>query len=351
MRQMCVGVVCLCLLTGCSGGLGEPYRRQMDDISLLRVVGVDETDAGVELAAAADAVGGMAGEVLAASGDTLAGAMYATRTQGERYVFYGHVDRILLGEEQAARGIGPMLDCLARDAELGPDCRLWVVRGRATQAVSAVSDLSRRLEQLERDVTVPGAGDAMGVLAREGSMWLPALEVVEQDGQTRLKAAGYAVLRRGLLAGYTDPEGSGGLELLTGDAEGKVVELAVPEVGVVSLSLGRVRLECQPRFAGERLTGLDVTCRLTARVVQTPAPLRAEELAWLVYELEWQQGRCLARVLEQAQYWDADFAGLAYRARAAQPDRAAALSRQWSEVFRDLDISVTVLGAVERPSA
>ena len=57
------------------------------------------------------------------------------------------------------------------------------------------------------------------------------------------------------------------------------------------------------------------------------------------------------RVLEQAQYWDADFLGLEYRARQATPSRAAALSQQWPQVFRDLDIRVSAQGTVERPSA
>ena len=314
-------------------------------------MGVDAADDGVELTVAADGVDGGQGEVLRAQGATLAGAMCATREQGERYVFYGHVDRLLLGEDLAGQGIGPVLDCLARDNELGQDCRLWVVRGRAEQAVGAVNGLSRRLEQLERGVEVPSAGDAMGVLAREGSMWLPALEVVELDGQTSLQPGGYAVVRKGLLVGCTDAEGSQGLELFAGTAQGEVVELTVPEVGVVSLSLEPVRVDCQPRFADDVLVGLEVVCHLTARVAQTPAPLRPEDMEWLVYELEWQQGRCLTRVLELAQHWDADFLGLEYRARQADPSRAAELSRQWPQAFRDLDIRVRAQGAVRRPSA
>ena len=198
---------------------------------------------------------------------------------------------------------------------------------------------------------VPGAGDAMGVLAREGSMWLPALEVVELDGQTFLQPAGYTIVRKGLLVGCTDPEGSRGLELFTGAACGRAVEVTVPGVGVVSLSLERVQVDCRPNFTDGVLVGLEVVCHLTARVAQTPVSLRPEDLEWLVYELEWQQGKCLARVLEQAQYWDADFLGLEYRARQANPSRAAEISRQWSRTFRDLDIRVSAQGAVEQPSA
>ena len=348
MRRLCVTALAVCMLTGCSARLREPYRRQADDLALLRVVGVDATDNGVELTVTAEGVGDEPGEVLSARSATLAGAMCATR---ERYVFYGHVDRLVLGEALVGQGIGPVLDCLARDGELGPDCRLWVVRGRAAQAVGAVSGLSRRLEQLERGVDVPGAGDAMGVLAREGSLWLPALAVVEQDGQMSLQPAGYAIVRKGLLVSCTDLEGSRGLELFTGAAQSKVVELTVPNVGVVSLSLERVRMDCQPCFDGGALVGLEVVCHLEARVVQTPVPLQAEDLEWLVYELEWQQGKGLARVLEQAQYWDADFLELEYRARKGSPSRAAEISEQWPQVFRDLDIRVTALAAVERPSA
>ena len=191
----------------------------------------------------------------------------------------------------------------------------------------------------------------MSVLAREGSLWLPALEVVELDGQTSLQSGGYAIVRKGLLVGCTDPEGSQGLELFTGAVQGEVVELMVPDVGVVSLSLEQVRVDCRPRFTDNVLVGLEVVCHLTARVAQTPVPLRPEDMEWLVYELEWQQGKCLARVLEQAQHWDADFLELECRVRQANPSRAAELSRQWPQAFRDLDIRVRVQGAVRRPSA
>lgn len=344
MRRVWVSALCLCLLTGCSARLREPYRRQMDDLSLLRVAGVDAVAAGVELTAAADA----AGEVLRAQRETLAGALRATREQGERGAFYGHVDRLLLGEALAGQGVAPVLDCLARDAELGSDCRLWVVRGAAAQAVEQVSGLPARLEQLERGMNVPGAVDAMGVLAREGSLWLPAL-TVEEGGD--VCSAGYAVVRKGLLVGYTDPEGTQGLELFTGGAIGRVVEVTVPRVGAVSLSLQRVNIACRAHVSGQTLTGLDVVCRVSARVAQTAAPLDREAMDWLVYELEWKLGKCLVRVLEQAQHWDADFVGLEGRVRAAQPSRAALVTRQWAQVFRDLDIRVTALGAVEPPSA
>lgn len=351
MKRLCAAVLAACALTGCSARWSEPYRRQTDDLALLRVVGVDAADNGVALTVAADGVGGGQGEVLSAQGATLAGAMHATREQGERYVFYGHVDRLLLGEELTGQGIGSVLDCLARDGELGPDCRLWVVRGQAAQAVGSVNGLSRRLEQLERGVDVPSAGDAMGVLAREGSLWIPALEAIERNGQTSLQPAGYAIVRKGLLVGCTDPEGSQGLELFTGAARGKVVELTVSGVGMVGLSLDRVQVDCRPNFADGVLVGLEVVCHLTARVAQTPVSLRPEDLEWLVYELEWQQGKCLARVLEQAQHWDADFLGLEYRARQVYPFRAAELSRQWPQMFRDLDIRVSAQGTVEWPSA
>lgn len=346
MKRFCVMLLAALTLSGCSARWNEPYRRQMDDLALLGVVGVDRAADEVELTAADEA-----GERLSARSATLTGVMSATRDQGEHYVFYGHVDRLLLGETLVERGLAPVLDGIARDRELGSDVRLWVVRGQASRVVMSVDGLSRRLEQLERSVDVPRAGDAMGVLAREGSFWLPALELVEQDGVSRVHPAGYAVVRKGLLVGYTDREGTQGLDLLTGAAEGAVTELNVPEVGAIGLRLERSRVDVCPRFEGERLVGLDVVCRLSARVAQTAVPLDGEDMEQIVYELEWQQGRCLACVLEQAQYWDADFAGLEYRARKGRPSRSAELSRQWAQVFRDLDIRVRMEATVEQPSA
>ena len=71
-------------------------------------------------------------------------------------------------------------------------------------------------------------------LLERGSAYLPALRVQEtdQEGQTALLEAGYAVLKDGILAGYLEGESAKGLELLVNQAPSDVLE--------VPLSQGRV---------------------------------------------------------------------------------------------------------------
>lgn len=353
MKRGLVWVLVLGLLSGCGKDALLPYAREMDDVALVQTVGVDAQEAGVRLCAAAD---GRSGEelTLSAQGDSIPAAAQAVQSRGERYISFGHVEHLLVGEAQAERGLAELMDYLAREPQLGPGAQLWVVYGDAAQAVET-SGVTRRLAQLGTD-GAPGtakigcsAARLMSVMARGGSAYLPALNLVPlQEGEKPLLVSdGYAIVRQGKLVCQTDPETTLGLELMEG--VGSMAELRLADGTRVTLEMKRVRTRCRPVFSDGALTGVDVTCHLNARVVQTGRSLRKDDLKRLQYGLERLQGERIVRALELGQYWDADFLDLMRRTQLACPSRKEDIQEQWDQVFRAMSLRVEVRGELDDP--
>lgn len=356
MRRIWVWALTLSLLSGCGKRALLPYAREMDNTALVRVVGVDAREEGVYLTAAA---GSRPGEetavVLSAEGLSIPAAAQAVQRLGERYISFGHVDQILVGEEQANRGLAELMDYLAREPRLGPGAQLWVVYGGAARAAETAGAVER-LAQLGADAETGtaklgcSAARLMSVMARDGSTYLPALTLAserENEGGTALVPEGYAIVRQGKLVCRTDPETTIGLELMEGEGIGSIAELMLSDGTRVALEIKKVRTDCRPAFSNEELAGADVSCELAARVVQAGRKLSAKDVERLCRGLERMQGERMARVLELGQYWDADFLNLKQRLQMACPGKREVIREQWDEAFRGLELRVTVRGEVE----
>lgn len=364
MKVILACVLLLGTLTGCSGRNWLPYAREMGDTALLRTMGLDGGER-VELTVSTGSrANGQEALVLSAFGASIPAAALAVQSLGDSYVYYGHVDQLLLGEEVAVRGVASVVDYLAREAELGLGVQVWAVRGgTAGQAIRAAGDhgVSERLAQLNTDGELGAANisrsaaELMTVLARGGSTYLPALELLSaregdggDGGQQTLVPNGYAVLRQGKLVCWVDDDTARGIELMEGRAFGQVADLTVTDGTRVSLAVDEVRTDCRPVFRGEELTGLDVTCTLSARVAQTGRRLNENDLRQLQQHLERMEGERIVQALELGQYWDADYLGLERRVQMTCPNRKKVVREQWAGAFRSLDIRVEVNGSVER---
>jgi len=365
MKGILACALLLGLLTGCSGRSWLPYAREMGDTALLRTMALDSNGESVELTVSTGSrSGGEEALVLSAFGGSIPAAALAVQSLGDSYVYYGHVDQLLLGEEVAVRGLGDVIDYLAREAELGLGVQMWAVRGgTAGQAIRTAGSrgVPERLAQLNTDSELGAANigrsaaELMTVLARGGSTYLPALELLDvregdgsEGGEQVLVPNGYAILRRGKLVCWVDDDTARGIELMEGQAFGQVADLTLEDGTQVSLSVDGVKTGCRPVFQEGELTGLDVTCALSARVVQAGRHLDERDLEQLRRRLERIEGERMVQALELGQYWDADYLGLKRRAQMVRPNKKTAIEEQWGDAFRSLDIRVEVQGTVER---
>lgn len=273
-------------------------------------------------------------------------------------MFYGYVDQLLLGEGLIKRSVWPVLDYFAQDAQLGLGVQLWVVRGgTAAQAVQAggESGVENRLSTLQTDSEMGAAGasrtagEVFSDLLERGSAYLPALRVQEtdQEGQTALLEAGYAVLKDGILAGYLEGESAKGLELLVNQAPSDVLEVPLSQGRVVVRVTGSA-LVCTPKMENGQLTAVDLNCRVTAEVAEVEGELSQEDLEQVKQAVDSRQQRRITQALERLQSWGADCVGLGQRLAMADPARGEKLLEQWPEVFSSLPVQVSVETSLTR---
>ena len=352
------------LLSGCSATL-LPYAREMGDMALLRTMGVDagEGDYQVEVTVSTGKRAyGLQGEsqpslVLSAQRESLS-ACLAMQGLSDSYVFYGYVDQLLLGEGLTKRSVWPVLDYFAQDAQLGLGVQLWVVRGgTAAQAVQAggESGVENRLSTLQTDSEMGAAGasrtagEVFSDLLERGSAYLPALRVqeIDQEGQTALLEAGYAVLKDGVLVGYLEGEIAKGLELLVNQAPSDVLEVPLSQGRVVVRVTGSA-LVCTPKSENGQLTGVDLNCRVTAEVAEIEGELTQEDLEQVKQAVDSRQQRRITQTLERLQSWGTDCVGLGQRLAMADPARGEKLLEQWPEVFSSLPVQVSVETSLTR---
>lgn len=328
-----------------------PYAREIDSMVLMRTMGVDGGGAEVSVTLSSGAGEGEEPELLTARESSVSGAVLALQGMGEHAVFYGHVDQLLLGEELAAARLREPLDYVLRDVEMRLDTGLYVVRdGMAEGAIRGAAGPGRsaagRLQALSEDVglladTVPRmVGQVLADLEEQGAAFAPALRA--ESGS--LVTAGYAIWKGDTLAGWAEGEAARGVNLYLGEVDADILK-----VNGAALRVVQAKSRVRPIFEGNRLTAVEVCCRVEANLAEAPPgldPAIRSRLEALERALEETEAARLAVALETAQRLDADYLGLRRGAMLAAPWRKAELQRQWS--LRDLELRVVVEGRVER---
>lgn len=340
------------LLAGC----GQfPAAREMGDMALMRVMGIDKAAAGVAVTGSTGPrASGLQGEgepslVLTAERESLSGACLAMQGQSDSYVFFGYVDQLLIGEELAKKGVQPALDYFTRDAELGLGARLWLARGStAREAVSAGGErgVDSRLATLQTDGKMGiaarsrTAGEVYADLLELGCAYVPALSP-SGDGAAVLAERGYGILKGDALAGYLDGEAAQGLELLSGGTSADILEAALPG-NRVSVKAVSARTGARLEFAGNTPSALNLTCEVKARLSEYEEPLNDGELEQLRGLLEGRERARLTAALEELRRMKADCAGLGVKAALLRPAQWEAVREDWPEWFAKIPVDVEV---------
>lgn len=335
----------LALLSGCSQGRWLPQGREMKNMALMRAMGVDEGSREGETAVTVSSgrrARGSGGEaepplILSARRETAAAACAAIRSIGDSFVYYGHVDQLLLGEALARRGVRPILDHFCRDRDLGLGTQIWLIRGgRAEDALRAGGEegAGERLAVLQADGEMGAAGlsrtagEVLTALLEDGSAWAPALCA----GEENLAECGYGVLKDGTLSGWLTGPAARGLELAQGRPGGEPVQLMGTAV-----RLHGVTLKCVPVLEEGALSGLRLHLKLKGELA-APGPGRDPEALERGLE-EWAE-ECLTAAVEQLQRWNADCLSLARRCGWARPGQWEQISGQWEEAFPRLTLEI-----------
>lgn len=353
MRKRLCSLLAFCLiLTSCSG---LPTAREMGDMALLRTMGVDGTTGGVAVTGSTGPrAKGLQAEgepalTLEAERESLSAACLAMQGQSDSYVFFGYVDQLLIGETLAEKGIQPVLDYFAQDAELGLGAQLWLVQGAAArEAVTCGGEegIDSRLETLQNDSKMGIAsvtrttGEVYTDLLELGSTFVPALSPAG-DETALLIECGYGILKGDRLVGFLEGEDAKGLELLWGGPSADILELALPG-NQTSVKVISARTRSSLEFQGETPSCLKVICKIEARLSEYQERPFREELEQLQKGVENRERARLEGTLKRLKALRTDCTGLGAKAAMFHPAQWQAVQANWLEWFVRVPVELQV---------
>ena len=366
MKKLALALIASVLLAlgGCRSGMLYADMREIDQLELIQTVGLDASGEDVKATAASGMrVGGGSPTVLENTSPTAARAMRLMQNySSKKYIFYGHVKYLLIGEEAARAGLGKYLDYVERSVELRLSTGLLIVRGgTANELIRLTSteseSTSELLASLEKDVRlmsesrVGSCGEAAESLAESGTALVAAVSTERGDDGWRLASAGYAVLKDGRLAAYIDTDTARAVNLLTGEVEGDVTEVPDGRGGLASLRVTSGKSSFDAEFCDGEPARLIVDVRVTANIEELREgadPYSPDELAFLERELASLEAARIERALDLMRELKCDYLGIGGKLRLRHPVKIDRLGGSLAETLAGAETEVRVEANIER---
>ena len=354
----------LLMLGGCKSGMLYADMREIDQLELIQTVGLDASDSGVRATAASGMrVGGGSPTVLENTSPTTARAMRLMQNySSKKYIFYGHVRYLLIGEEAAREGLGKYLDYVERSVELRLSTGLLIVKGgTANELIRLTSTESEStaelLASLEKDVRlmsesrVGSCGEAAESLAESGTALVAAVRPEQGENGWRIASAGYAVFRDGRLAAYIDTDTARAVNLLTGEVEGDVTELPDGRGGCAALRVTSGKSSFGAEFSGGELIRITIDARVTANIEELSEscdPYSPAEIAALEAKLAALEKARIDRAAALMRSLGCDYLGLGAKLSLAHPLKTDRLGGRLAESIAGAETEVRVEAKIER---
>ncbi|MGM9521004.1 MAG: Ger(x)C family spore germination C-terminal domain-containing protein [Oscillospiraceae bacterium] len=364
MRRLCVLLMLLCILIlpGCSGMSLFSNYREIEDLELIRTVGVDSRDEEVNVMICT----GVSAEGSAPRMyETKAGSFGVALSDLQKIplgkeALLSHTENLLIGEEEARKGISEELDYVERFSEMRLDTSLFIVReGTARDLMKGVTGKSTSaadiLMRLKESLPELGAGfdytckDTAVSLAGNGTALVMAIKaekdekLFEDRGDMKIVPAGLAVIEDGKLVDFLNEEETRGVLLLTSKFKADTIELQCGDSSV-TLTADGAKTDITPEVGDDgRLKKLHVRIKVEANVVNVHGTDSIEDSKYreklqkdLSDVMKGSAEAAIARALEM----DADFldfTGTVWRAEPLKFDKSAG---SFKELFENAEITV-----------
>lgn len=357
IRAAAAIALCALLLSGCGdGGLISGYR---DIASLLTVqaVGIDYSENGVILSVCAS--GGEENKPslsLSCSAPTLAAAQEKLQSYaGGRELFYGHAAYYVLGESVLWDGVGTVLDGIERNEALRLNTSVFAVPDGSAQDLLLASGgdegaaklLSALVERSRKTggpviftaLELAAAFDENGaglVCAVKGS---PSDEAYpDAEGELAIVPDGYIIINKGETAGRIPEEESGAVSLLLGRARTETVTL-----GGTELRLEETRHGVSPVFGDAGLSGLEVSVKLSAALLETDGKAKLDELETRLAD---EVREDVLSVLRRSREAHCDFLHLGAALEMREGERLRGAGESLGAVLGGMELSVSVTAEI-----
>lgn len=388
MKPRCLTIVVLfLLLAGCKSNF-LPKPKEINDLQLVQVIGVDldEDDPGQirvtiaskNLEVATGHEGGDSGSgsvksgkkalIQTASGTTIFDAVRNIQTHSNKTLFWSHTDYYLVGEEAAKKDLIAFLDFFTRDHELRIEAKVLIVKGSTAKELIEQVNLSDFfivdvLENLERSIDLLSISEEMKIsqLMRfvdihHSSARAPSIELVHHSAESResrseIDLSGYAIIKDLKLVGFIDRSIARGVNLITNNVESSIVNVTDLTGGKVSLEIIQSKTKVIPYFSKETLKEITIKVKVKSSLgeVQSNHKInRKQEIEFM----EAQQSEILKQEMEKALRtvlaYGADCLNICDRIRLSRPLKWKKIEDNWLEIMRNVQYNIIVESKIER---
>lgn len=390
MRKIIVVVLILVMvnLTGCKKSI-LPQRREINDLQLVQVVGIDKlpdgtNDCMVTIASknlesgggqeSSGSTGGNTGSnkakalVLTSKGKTIFDAIRNIQTHSSKTIFWGHVEYYLIGEDAAKDNIAKYIDFLTRDHELRIESKVYLVKD--STAKDLIEQFNQtdfyivdKLDSLGQNFKLLSNSEEMKIheLIRfidihHSSARIPCVFLINRDGGNRkqikdIESCGYAIISDLKLAGFIGTDLSRGVNLIANTVGSSIVAVKDPAGQDVSLEIIDSNTKVIPYFNGDDLEKVTLKTKVTSNLGELQSQIDFfNENA--ISHMESQQSEILKnemqKVLEKIIDLRSDCLGICDRIRLKRPLKWIKIEDQWMQIFPDIKFDIQVESKILR---
>lgn len=366
-------VASLLILSGCERNFLYNDIRSSDQIELVRTVGVDRENG--KFVATVSMAGKNDGEevtILSAEADSISDALKKMQNYStKKYIFYGHVQELVIGEAAARESLRACMDYIERGVEMRLDTKLYVVKGGGAKALikwasSEGKNVGSLLESLEKDVQLESeshvytCGETGEEIAQSGTALAAAIEAVNEEGIVSgedgkiIRSAGYAIIRENRLVDFIDPENARAATILTNKAVNDVTAVPDGAGGCVTLEMSRETAEYDGAFENGRLNRVHININVIGSVMelQNAIDLFDEDvICSLEEELARLELERVTAVVEQSRRLECDFLKIMKMIEMKHPIEMSRLKDEPVAAYLGAPVTINIKAEIRRTYA
>lgn len=366
---------------GCTSRL-LPMRREISDLRLVQVVGIDKPEAlsgyhSITIASkkmtdqgsgSGQSAGGNKSLVDTAEGRTLFEAARNIQTHSDKTIFWGHVDYYLIGEDAARDNISKYIDFFARDNEYHIDAKVYIVKGMTAKSLIEQFNKSDfyivdKLDNMKELVKLLSLSESMKLseLMRyidmhSGSARVPCIELVQREGSSGqavvdIETSGYAILKDLKLVSFIDGKISRGVNLITNKVGTSIVVVKDLKGKDASLEITSGKTEVIPRFAGTELEEVTLKVKIKCNLGEVQSQQRTfydKNFKHMEAQLNETLENEMQLVLDQVLKTESDCLDICDAIRLKTPIQWHRIESQWMQVMTRVRYRVKVESVIER---
>lgn len=368
--------------SGCANVL--PKRAEIEDITIIKVVGVDKTEKGyrlttVERSTTKDGGGAGGGQqggpeavepkIMMAEGRTIVESIKNLTTHSHKDVFLGRTEQIIFGVEAARDNIRKVVDYFIRDHELRLDANVYIAPHSTAEDLinGAVADqmflgdtlreltLNHGEASMAADVKLV---DLAGRLDSETAVpYIPCLllpQNIHKQADKPLNPAvqlvGVGVFKEGSFQYYLDGTETMAFNLITGDFVSGVIIVKDMTGQDVSLEITKTSRRIRTSI-NNAIVSVDLEIKAASAIDEQQSAENIYDEQSINY-LEWQQEKeirdMVLNVIKKAQSINTDVFGFGETIYRQHPGKWRQIEDRWNEVFPAMSVNVNVQSVIKR---